>query len=170
MEHLQATIEYLEIKLREQMQDIEETKKIIDRLLRETGQAPRYQRFSNGAPVSTNEYYGRTPSQAAQALLARNCNPLSAAEIVKELEADGFDFESAKWPLSTRNRNMAISLSKNRHLFSKLPNKTWGLVTWNGTNSAEPSLDSSEVVEKRAEGRVKSRLDDDVSNIISFDE
>ena len=29
MEHLQATIEYLESKLREQMQDIEETKKKV---------------------------------------------------------------------------------------------------------------------------------------------
>ena len=167
MEHLNRTIEHFENKLRQQMQGVEETKKIIDQLLRETAQIPRYQVASNPAPLRTNEYYGRTPTQSAQALLARKCNPMSAADIIKELEANGFDFESAKWPPLTRNRNMAISLSKNRHVFSKLPNKTWGLVTWSDVSSAKPEIESSEEVAKRAEGRIKPPVDDaDISNLI----
>ena len=164
MEHLNGTIEHFENKLRQQMQGVEETKKIIDQLLRETAQIPRYQVASNPAPLRTNEYYGRTPTQAAQVVLGRKCNPLSAADIVKELEANGFDFESAKWTPPTRNRNMAISLSKSRHVFSKLPNKTWGLVTWNDVSSAKPAIECSEDVAKRSNDRVKPQVD--ISNLI----
>jgi hypothetical protein len=57
--------------------------------------------------------------------------PLSAEEVLRGLQDGGFDFDAQGWKLEkNRLRALAISLSKNSAIFTKLPNGLFGLAKW----------------------------------------
>lgn len=79
--------------------------------------------------VRQDEYYGRPFSTVAQEYLEgrRGKGACTAEEIAKGLEAGGFDFP---WKDKDRIRMVAISLAKNSSVFQRLPNGTFGLLSW----------------------------------------
>jgi hypothetical protein len=46
------------------------------------------------------------------------------------VEQGGFDFDATGWKEKDRLRMLAISLAKNNTKFHKLPNNTFGLLSW----------------------------------------
>ena len=46
------------------------------------------------------------------------------------LEAGGFDFKATDWKEKDYLRMLALSLAKNNAKFHKLPNGTFGLLSW----------------------------------------
>ena len=129
---ISAAIEVLEDQLRQQLEDVAATKRLINQLLTRTGEPVRYQDVSVGTSggMRADEYYGKTVTGAAQMYLERQHRALGAEEITKGLQDGGFDFKPLGWTEAARVRNIAISLAKNPKIFHKLPNGTWGLTEW----------------------------------------
>jgi len=131
-DRLSGAIEELELQLQEQMQEVASTKKLINALLKRSGQEPRYSdvAMEGVGAMRTDEYYGKTVTTAVQMYLERRHAALTAEDITRGLEQGGFDFKPLNWSDAARVRNVAISLSKNPSTFHKLPNGSWGLTAW----------------------------------------
>lgn len=129
---LSAAVDALEDQLREQLEEVASTKKLINSLLKKMNEPTRYQDVTVGSSggMRADEYYGKTVTGAAQMFLERVHRAMSAEEITKGLEQGGFDFKPLGWTEHARIRNIAISLAKNPKSFHKLPNGTWGLTEW----------------------------------------
>lgn len=147
---LSPAVEALRNQLQDQMAEVNDTKKMINSLLKRMGEDPQFpdaevgqmQIRLNGAS-RPDQYYGKSFATAAQEYLERRKQACGADEILKALEQGGFDFRSLGWKDKIRMRNVAISLAKNNQKFHKLPNNTFGLVEWypgvakRGDNDAE---------------------------------
>ncbi len=147
---LSPAVEALRNQLQDQMAEVNDTKKMINSLLKRMGEDPQFpdaevgqmQIRLNGAS-RPDQYYGKPFATAAQEYLERRKQACGADEILKALEQGGFDFRSLGWKDKIRMRNVAISLAKNNQKFHKLPNNTFGLVEWypgvakRGDNDAE---------------------------------
>ena len=133
-EKLNAAIEVLEGQLQEQLQQASETKKMINALLQRMGEQPRFGDVTveqaASLAIRPDEYYGKPLSTAAQEYLKRRNQACTAEEILRGLEQGGFDFRSLGWKDNDRLRSLAISLVKNTYTFHRLPNGTFGLLTW----------------------------------------
>lgn len=131
-DRLSGAVEELEIQLQEQLQEVSNTKKLINSLLKRTGQPPRYLDTSveTAGPIRKDVYYGKPLATAIQMVLERMGGAATAADILKALEEGAFDFRPLKWTDAMRLRNLAISMAKNTKAFHKLPNGTFGLVPW----------------------------------------
>lgn len=131
-DRLSGAVEELEIQLQEQLQEVSNTKKLINSLLKRTGQPPRYPDTSveTAGPIRKDVYYGKPLATAVQMVLERMGGAATAADILKSLEDGAFDFRPLKWTDAMRLRNLAISMAKNTKAFHKLPNGTFGLVSW----------------------------------------
>jgi len=135
---LTPAVEALRNQLREQLAEADETKKMINSLLKRMGEEPEFSdsefnqqqtiRTSGGARA--DQYYGKPFATAAQEFLERRKQACSAEEILRGLELGGFDFRPLGWKENDRLRSLAISLAKNNQKFHKLPNNTFGLVAW----------------------------------------
>lgn len=55
---------------------------------------------------------------------------VQAEEILRGLEAGGYDFDVVGWKENDRLRNLAISLAKNNLKFHRLKNGSFGLKSW----------------------------------------
>ena len=138
---LSPAVEALRDQLREQLAEADETKKMINSLLKRMGEEPEFTEFS-GSDLGQREtsrpsvggradqYYGKPFATAAQEYLERRRQACSAEEILRGLEQGGFDFRQLNWKEDDRKRSLAISLAKNNQKFHKLPNNTFGLVVW----------------------------------------
>ena len=122
-ERFSGAIEELETELQEQLQDVSSTKKL---------KPPRYTDTSveTVGPIRKDVYYGKPLATAVQMVLERMQGASTAADILKALENGGFDFRPMKWDDTKRLRNLAISMAKNTKAFHRLPNGTYGLVSW----------------------------------------
>lgn len=131
-DRLSGAVEELEIQLQEQLQEVSNTKKLINSLLKRTGQPPRYPDTSveTAGPIRKDVYYGKPLATAVQMVLERMGGAATAADILKALEEGAFDFRPLKWTDAMRLRNLAISMAKNTKAFHKLPNGTFGLISW----------------------------------------
>jgi hypothetical protein len=131
-ERLSGAIEELEIQLQEQLQEVSSTKKLINSLLKRMGKEARYQdtNVESIGPARKDMYYGKPLATAVQMVLERMGQAATAADILKSLEEGAFDFRPLKWADNTKLRNVAISMAKNTKAFHKLPNGTFGLVSW----------------------------------------
>jgi len=131
-DRLSGAVEELEAQLQEQLQEAGNTKKLINSLLKRMGQPERYTDAGDTTigPVRSDMYYGKPLATAITMVLERVAHAASAADILKALEQGGFDFRPLKWSESMRLRNVAISMAKNTKAFHKLPNGTFGLVSW----------------------------------------
>lgn len=133
---LSPAVESLRNQLREQEAEVSETKKMINALLRRMGDDPEFPDVQVGqlplhGAMRPDLYYGKGFATAAQEFLERRKQACSAEEIMGALEQGGFDFKTLSWK-DKKNwpRLTAISLAKNNQKFHKLPNGTFGLLSW----------------------------------------
>jgi len=134
---LSPAVEALRNQLQEQLTEANETKKMINALLKRMGEDPEFpdlevgQQIRLGGGVARpDQYYGKPFATAAQEYLERRKQACSAEDIMKALEQGGFDFRALGWKDNDRLRSVAISLAKNNQKFHKLPNNTFGLLSW----------------------------------------
>jgi hypothetical protein len=129
---LSPAVDELERKLQDQLAEANNTKKLINSLLKVMGKPERYTDTGivSGGPVRGDMYYGKAVATAAQMVLERIGHSASAFDILKALTEGGFDFRPLKWGENVRHRNLAISMAKNTKAFHKLPNGTFGLAQW----------------------------------------
>jgi hypothetical protein len=131
-----TAIAALEQQLAEQNRTVLETKRSINLLLKMGGQNPRYteEDVPSGGWVRPDQFYGKSLTAAAAEYLAMRKQACSPAEIVRALEAGGFDFDLHPWSKDDRVRPFAISLAKNTGSetgkFHKLKNGSFGLKAW----------------------------------------
>jgi hypothetical protein len=134
---LSPAVDSLRNQLREQMAEVSETKKMINALLRRMGEDPEFEDVEIGQQLPLRGttrpdlYYGKPFATAAQEYLEHRKQACSADEIMTALEHGGFDFKKLAWK-DRKNwpRLTAISLAKNNQKFHKLPNGTFGLLSW----------------------------------------
>jgi len=163
---LSPAVESLRNQLREQEVEVVETKKMINALLRRMGDDPEFPDLEVGqmslrSAARPDLYYGKPFATAAQEYLDRRKQACSADEIMSALEQGGFDFKTLAWKdKKDWPRLTAISLAKNNQKFHKLPNGTFGLLSWypdvakrneNGIQPAKKKKGRSKKV-KKAQG------------------
>ena len=162
--NLEAAINDLTVKLQKQMDDVSETKRAINVLMRMVGkdpawpdEAPELAR-SAALNIEPDEYYGRPLATCVQEYLearkkATGKQAIDVADILKALEQGGFDFKAAGWRDSDRLRSLSISLAKNNKVFHRLPNGMFGLLAWypEATNKKEQKEKSEPATETATE-------------------
>ena len=153
-DRLNGAVEELEAQLKEQLQEANNTKKLINSLLKRMGQPERYTDIDVGniGPIRGDMYYGKPLATAVQMVLERIGHAATAPEILKALEGGGFDFRPLNWGENVRMRNLAISMAKNNKVFHKLPNGTFGLAAWYDTATINAS--KRDRAEKASEGEM----------------
>ena len=134
-DELGPAVTALQRKLDEQLQAVTDTKRTINMLLKMSGQAPLYpdSEGERGGTVRADQFYGRGLATSAAEYLAMRKQACQPEEILRGLEAGGFDFDVMGWKLDDRLRALAISLAKNTGgagKFHRLKNGTFGLRSW----------------------------------------
>lgn len=132
-EALSAAIEELTSLLEQQQQEVAETKRTINALRRRMKLEPLYEDVSPesvGGPIRPDLYYGIPLSTAAQRFLESRKRACSAEDILAGLKQGGFNFKTLGWKEGDELRSFSISLSKNSKSFHRLPNGTFGLISW----------------------------------------
>lgn len=131
-EKLSGAIEELQAHLESQLQEVSDTKKMINALRKRMGLDALYADVSveQVGALRPDQFYGKTLAGAAGDYLERRKQACPAEEIMRGLEQGGFDFEATGWKEKDRLRMLAISLAKNNVKFHKLPNNTFGLLSW----------------------------------------
>jgi len=135
-ETLSAAIDVLLAKLEEQTRATIETKRTINSLRQMMGEEPLFQDEelqtspADFSPSRPDLYYGKPLATACRDYLERRKRACTAEDILKGLEQGGFDFESTGWREKDRLRSLSISLAKNTAIFHRLPNGTFGLLSW----------------------------------------
>src|SRR5439155_19267567 len=134
---LLPAVDALRNQAREQEAELNETKKMINALLKRMKEEPEFPEVESGqmqirlnGASRPDQYYGKPFAAAAQEFLERRKQACSSEEIMKALEHGGFDFRALGWKDKIRVRNVAIALAKNNQKFHKLPNNTFGLLAW----------------------------------------
>lgn len=126
-------IEQLKRKLDEQMQAATETKQAINLLLKMSGQPAMFNDTSSEGSsfsIRADQFYGKPLATAAQEYLESRKQAIQPEEILRGLEAGGYDFDVVGWKENDRLRNLAISLAKNTVKFHRLKNGSFGLKAW----------------------------------------
>jgi hypothetical protein len=153
--NIEAAIADLIAKLQNQVNEVSETKRAINVLLRMVGKEPM---FPDEAPeqiraafnIEPDQYYGRPLASSVQEFLenrkkATGKGAVSGADILKALEQGGFDFKAQGWRDNDRLRALCISLAKNTKTFHRLPNQMFGLLSWYpGVAAKRERTDNSE--------------------------
>jgi hypothetical protein len=136
-EKLRDAVDVLLEQVKQQEQELAETKKTVNSLCRRLGQEPKFVdiREPNGngifsASIRADEYYGKTVLATVQLFLERKKRASTGEEILRGLEQGGFDFQAQGWKDSDRLRSLAIALGKNPKLIHRLPNGSYGLRSW----------------------------------------
>jgi len=130
---LTSAVEALTKELEQQMQQVTETKKMINLLKRRMGEEPPFPDSAETAvyaPDRPDLYYGKPFATAAQMFLERRGRACSGDDVLKGLESGGFDFDALGWKEKDRLRSLAMSLAKNTKVFHRLPNGYFGLLAW----------------------------------------
>jgi hypothetical protein len=128
-----SAIEQLKRKLDEQTKATMETKKAINLLLKMSGQPEMFpDTDSEGTSFSirADQFYGKPLATAAQEYLESRKQAVQPEEILRGLEAGGYDFDVVGWKENDRLRSLAISLAKNTVKFHRLKNGSFGLKSW----------------------------------------
>jgi hypothetical protein len=164
---LEGAIEALQEELQIQMNQVADTKRMINSLLRRIGKEPQFpdeaaeQAGVGSFRIRPDQFYGRALATSVEEFLEyrkkttgeQACTP---ADIMAGLEAGGFDFKAQGWKDNDRLRSMSITLGKNPK-FHRLPNGTIGLLSWypnivakkerspkNGTTEADDAKEGSD--------------------------
>lgn len=136
-ETLKTAIEEMTRTLEQRLREVADLKRAINILARQAGEnAPYDEAEPEGARPSRNDvrpdrFYGKPPTTAAREFLEERQKPASAEEVLRALQEGAFDFTAQGWVNEKlRLRYLAISLSKNTAIFTKLPNGLFGLAKW----------------------------------------
>jgi hypothetical protein len=134
-DELGPAISALKEKLREQHRMVADTKRTINMLLKMANQPPEFTEDEDASSSSArpDQFYGKGLASSAAEYLAMRKQACQPAEIVRALEAGGFDFDMLPWKKDDRVRSLAISLAKNTGAagkFHKLKNGSFGLRSW----------------------------------------
>jgi hypothetical protein len=132
-EKLNSAIEVLLDQLKDQVRGVSETKRTINALRRSNGEGALFPDVEEDIGISqlrADQFYGKPLATSAQEFLERRKQACPADEILKGLDAGSFDFKSLGWPEKDRLRNVSVSLAKNTKTFHRLPNGTFGLLSW----------------------------------------
>lgn len=134
---LKTAIDELNRKLEQKMREVADLKRAINIMSREAGETAPYDDAEPEATKQANpdvradRFYGKSPTTAAREYLEERKKPASAEDVLRALEAGAFDFKGQGWENEKlRLRYLAISLSKNTAIFTKLPNGLFGLAKW----------------------------------------
>ena len=136
--NIDAAIGDLQDKLQAQMNEVSETKRAINVLLKMTGKEPMFpdespEQVRAAFNIEPDQYYGRPLATAVQEFLenrkrATGKRAIDVSDILKALEQGGYDFKN--WKDNDRLRSLAVSLAKNNRVFHRLPNGMFGLLSW----------------------------------------
>lgn len=129
---LSGAVEVLVAQLNDQMKQVADTKSTINALLRSMGKEAMFQdvNVEQASAIRPDQFYGKGLATAVQDYLKRRKQACGADEILRGLEQGGFDFRSVSWKEADRRRSLSISLAKNSVTFHRLPNGTFGLLSW----------------------------------------
>ncbi|WP_353072646.1 hypothetical protein [Tunturiibacter gelidiferens] len=132
---LSAAVEALQEELQKQLAEVDDTKRMINGLLRRMGQEALYADESNSVHSSTirsSQFYGKPLATAAREYLEMSSqrDARTPDEILTALKKGAFDFKSTNWKEKDYLRMLSISLSKNTSMFHRLPNGAFGLLSW----------------------------------------
>jgi hypothetical protein len=129
---INAALDDLQAKLEHQLREAAETKRTINTILKSAGREPLYTDIDSesSTTIRPDQFYGKQFATAAQEYLERRKQACQAEEILRGLEAGGFDFDVMGWKDDDRLRSLAISLAKNNLKFHKLKNGSFGLKAW----------------------------------------
>ena len=138
--NLEAAIGDLTAKLQQQMNEVSETKKAINVLMKMVGKDPMFpdenpEQVGASFNIEPDQYYGRPLATCVQEYLearkkATGKKAIQVEDILAALEQGGFDFKAAGWRDNDRLRSLSISLAKNNKVFHRLPNGWFGLLSW----------------------------------------
>jgi hypothetical protein len=133
-EKLSAAIEVLQEELEKLVHEVSDRKRMINSLRASMGEPPIFGDVAvehigagSGRP---DEFYGQPLSTCVRLYLERRRQACAASEILTGLQQGGFDFDAAGWKEKDRLRILAVTLAKNTKTFHRLPNNTFGLVSW----------------------------------------
>jgi len=157
-EKIGGAIEVLQEQLQSLVRDVAERKRMINSLRASIGEPPLYSDVVveqlGDAVGRADEFYGQPLSTCVRAYLERRKQACTAAEILAGLQRGGFDFDAAGWKEKDRLRILAVTLAKNTKTFHKLPNGTFGLISWYDAKtiaSARRGADDSEDADAKEE-------------------
>jgi hypothetical protein len=138
--NLEAAIGDLTEKLQKQMNDVSETKRAINVLLRMVGKEPMFpdespEQVGAALNIEPDQYYGRPLATCVQEYLENRRKTtgkkaIQVEDILTALTQGGFDFKAQGWRDNDRLRSLSISLAKNTKVFHRLPNGWFGLLSW----------------------------------------
>lgn len=137
-EQIKQTIITLQDELKKQLEEAQETKRLINKLAVRAGMQPIYSdadlAAQDGVPLAlqSDQFYGQPLAGSMRIILemrrAQKQGPASVNEIYDGLVQGGFKFDTSNE--ENRKRNLRISLGKNTAQFHKLPNGLFGLTEW----------------------------------------
>jgi hypothetical protein len=170
-DELSAAIDVLMDKIQARARELADLKKMVNMLAKEASRSAIFPDAEltvvegDQGSIRPDQYYGKSPIQAAREYLEMRGRAVRPEEITQGLAQGGFDFEAQGWKGEAgRVRNLAISLSKNSTIFHRLPNGTYGLVKFypdvaaekkqprrSGSASASPSASPSPAEDEEQE-------------------
>jgi hypothetical protein len=118
-EYIKKAIEDLESKLQEQLGEVAETKKAINVLCRQLGEAPRFEDVSEekaSRMIRPDRFFNKPLSTAVREYLEVRGSAATVDEIYDALRKGGFEFVGKDE--SIKKRGLQISLTKNRKIFA----------------------------------------------------
>jgi len=130
---LDDAIEVLLKKLEAQEKVVIDTKRIINSLLEMMGKSPKFKDTElekSQNIIRPDMYYGKRLATCVREYLDMKGNACTAKEILDALQQGGFNFVPLEWQEKSRLRNLSISIAKNTSSFHRLPNGTFGLLSW----------------------------------------
>jgi hypothetical protein len=133
-EKLNAAIEVLQEDLEKLVREVADRKRMINSLRASMGEPPLFTdvvvEHIGAAGGRADEFYGQPLSTCVRLYLERRKQACAASDILGGLQQGGFDFDAAGWKEKDRLRILAVTLAKNTKTFHRLPNGTFGLVSW----------------------------------------
>ncbi|MGB6483276.1 MAG: hypothetical protein WBE86_07290 [Candidatus Acidiferrales bacterium] len=155
-EKIAGAIEVLQDQLNGLVQQVADQKRMINSLRASIGETPLYNDVvvenvaaGGGRP---DEFYGQPLSTCVRVYLERRKQACTALDILAGLQNGGFDFDAAGWKEKDRLRILAVTLAKNTKAFHRLPNGTFGLVSWYDAKTIAAARRNSEAAANETQG------------------
>ena len=138
MDHFEQSITALKETLRDQEDKVLETKNLINALSEAAGRGVVYHDTKLKADtaietIRSDTFYGKPLNSSIRRVLemreAANLGPATVRDIYDTLCSGGYVFPRAKTEKNAMD-SLRISLGKSSHTFHKLPNGSYGLLSW----------------------------------------
>lgn len=162
-DELAPAVNVLQKKLDDQLQAVADTKRTINMLLKMSGQQPLYPETDaeRAGSVRADQYYGKGLATAAAEYLEQRKQACTPDEIMRGLEAGGFDFDLYRWKKDDRLRSFAVSLAKNtgeNGKFHRLKNGTIGMRNWYDEEFLKKAAITPQTKPKKDKTKAKAKV------------